>query len=440
MALKETITHWHEGVTAYQEERYKDAVQHFEAIEDASARIYFNTACAYLRLNKVESAFMSLNETVKKDPHLAIGHFSRGIQQVKLRRFEGAINDFENAIQKLRGNRFINYLQLGMEHKLQYEDIAIAKAFALYSNGQSRDAIEVLVSASQRVEDDDTKKRLVDALHRVQSNGQGRGRIKSLSDEDWYHGTLARDEAENLLHYDGDFLIRQSKNRKTGAIQYVLSVYWQGYRHILCVQDDEEKWKFEGRSFSSISGLIRHQMKTKSAVTKRSRAELITPIGKRVDSNNPLDLIEIPIHCIFHPPKEFIANLQKRNYVAKAKVISSTNPDAAETLEIPEVRNSNRSSSSSNDRLSVASSTSGSDGYLTPKPSRPPPQLPPPKDNDGVRSSKSHLEVKEERRRRQRSGESRSRSRGRDHSADDTLSRRAPRPLPSEHDTNGSEH
>ena len=58
MALAKTIGAWHEGVVAYEEGRFKEAVQKFEGIEDASARIFFNTACAYLRLQKVELAFM----------------------------------------------------------------------------------------------------------------------------------------------------------------------------------------------------------------------------------------------------------------------------------------------------------------------------------------------------------------------------------------------
>ena len=47
-----------------------------------------------------------------------------------------------------------------------------------------------------------------------------------MDEEEWYHGVLPRDEVQRLLQADGDYLVRQSNNKKTGEVQYVLSVYW----------------------------------------------------------------------------------------------------------------------------------------------------------------------------------------------------------------------
>lgn len=54
-----------------------------------------------------------------------------------------------------------------------------------------------------------------------------------LEDEEWFHGVLPREEVQRLLVTDGDFLVRESKNKKTNEVLYVLSVYWNGHRHFI---------------------------------------------------------------------------------------------------------------------------------------------------------------------------------------------------------------
>lgn len=54
-----------------------------------------------------------------------------------------------------------------------------------------------------------------------------------IADEEWFHGVLPREEVQRLLANDGDYLVRESKNKKTNETQFVLSVYWQGHRHFI---------------------------------------------------------------------------------------------------------------------------------------------------------------------------------------------------------------
>lgn len=54
-----------------------------------------------------------------------------------------------------------------------------------------------------------------------------------LEDMEWFHGVLPREEVQRLLAKDGDFLVRESKNKKTGQPQYVLSVMWSGHKHFI---------------------------------------------------------------------------------------------------------------------------------------------------------------------------------------------------------------
>jgi len=56
---------------------------------------------------------------------------------------------------------------------------------------------------------------------------------RDLDEEEWFHGILPRGEVQRLLNNDGDYLVREGKNKK-----YVLSVYWQGHKHFI-IQGEE---------------------------------------------------------------------------------------------------------------------------------------------------------------------------------------------------------
>jgi len=61
---------------------------------------------------------------------------------------------------------------------------------------------------------------------------------RPLDDEEWFHGVLPREEVQRLLVNDGDYLVRESNNRKTGETQYVLSVMWSSHKHFI-IQESE---------------------------------------------------------------------------------------------------------------------------------------------------------------------------------------------------------
>lgn len=50
--------------------------------------------------------------------------------------------------------------------------------------------------------------------------------MKSLVDEEWFHGVLPRDEVVRLLRTEGDFLVRETVRNDEN--QAVLSVLWGG--------------------------------------------------------------------------------------------------------------------------------------------------------------------------------------------------------------------
>ncbi|XP_078328610.1 tyrosine-protein kinase Fer-like isoform X2 [Crassostrea virginica] len=94
-----------------------------------------------------------------------------------------------------------------------------------------------------------------------------------VEEQDWFHGVLPREEVQRLLTKDGDFLVRESRNRKTNEPQYVLSAFWQGHRHFI-IQYADNGWRFEGRSFPTISELVNHQHLSGEPVTTKSQTIL----------------------------------------------------------------------------------------------------------------------------------------------------------------------
>ncbi|GFR61340.1 tyrosine-protein kinase transforming protein Fps [Elysia marginata] len=95
-----------------------------------------------------------------------------------------------------------------------------------------------------------------------------------IADESWFHGVLPREEVQRLLTTDGDYLVRESKNKKTNETQFVLSVFWQGHRHFIIQFSPDRGWHFEGQAYLTIQELVKRQFESRLPVTTKSGAIL----------------------------------------------------------------------------------------------------------------------------------------------------------------------
>lgn len=76
-----------------------------------------------------------------------------------------------------------------------------------------------------------------------------------LMTESWFHGTISRPIAENMLENDGDFLVRESQGKHG---QYVLTgLQGKTPKHLLLI-DPEGIVRTKDRIFESISHLINY--------------------------------------------------------------------------------------------------------------------------------------------------------------------------------------
>ncbi|KAI6647023.1 Tyrosine-protein kinase Fer isoform X1 [Oopsacas minuta] len=77
--------------------------------------------------------------------------------------------------------------------------------------------------------------------------------------EAWYFGEISRDEAEKLLLYDGDYLVRYSSGQKG----FVISTKFKGATKHFVVKKENGLYMFNKQGFLSIRCLLEHQQAEK---------------------------------------------------------------------------------------------------------------------------------------------------------------------------------
>uniref|UniRef100_A0A8C0J0H0 Tyrosine-protein kinase n=1 Tax=Chelonoidis abingdonii TaxID=106734 RepID=A0A8C0J0H0_CHEAB len=102
---------------------------------------------------------------------------------------------------------------------------------------------------------------------------------RPLGQQDWYHGSLPRQEAQALLTSEGDFLVRASQGRP-GA--HVLSVLAGGQCRHFIIQCRKGRYQFEpgGVEAPTIPSLIHHHLQSHQVLTMKCPFLLRNPVAK----------------------------------------------------------------------------------------------------------------------------------------------------------------
>uniref|UniRef100_A0A452I358 Tyrosine-protein kinase n=1 Tax=Gopherus agassizii TaxID=38772 RepID=A0A452I358_9SAUR len=106
-----------------------------------------------------------------------------------------------------------------------------------------------------------------------------------LGQQDWYHGSIPRQEAQALLTSEGDFLVCASQGRP-GA--HVLSVLAGGQCRHFIIQCQKARYQFEpgGVGAPTIPSLIHHHLQSRQVLTTKCPFLLRNPVAK-----------VSPLHC-----------------------------------------------------------------------------------------------------------------------------------------------
>ncbi|KAF9281420.1 hypothetical protein BKA57DRAFT_458020 [Linnemannia elongata] len=134
-SLKHELDQWNEGVIAFDQGQYEDALEYFEPIAD-SAKIHFNIGVVLATLGDFEGAGAAYEQATKLDQYLAIAYFQNGVANVALENYAKALTCFHDAYLYLRGNMVIDYTQLGLDFKLYSCQVLFNRALCYIELGE----------------------------------------------------------------------------------------------------------------------------------------------------------------------------------------------------------------------------------------------------------------------------------------------------------------
>ncbi|XP_072544168.1 neutrophil cytosol factor 2 [Salminus brasiliensis] len=118
MSFVSTLRQWDEAVAYVEKGDVASALRTFLDIEEKTSKIAYNIGCLYLNADDFEAAEKAFDGSIRKDEHLAVAFFQRGITFYKKEKFEESLLDFQQAFKELRGNQLIDYKPLGLRYKL----------------------------------------------------------------------------------------------------------------------------------------------------------------------------------------------------------------------------------------------------------------------------------------------------------------------------------
>ncbi|KAF7660903.1 hypothetical protein LDENG_00272880 [Lucifuga dentata] len=147
MTFVNTLRHWDEAVTCVEKQNLSEALQIFLAIQEPNSKIYFDIGCLHLLNGDLDDAEKAFDCSIRKDEHLAIAFFQRGIIFYKKERYEESLADFQHAFKAFRGNQLIDYKALGLRYILYACEVLHNMALAEAQLGNWEKAQENLVKA-----------------------------------------------------------------------------------------------------------------------------------------------------------------------------------------------------------------------------------------------------------------------------------------------------
>lgn len=117
MSLKQEIETWVAALAAYDNNEFDNSISCFKQIADTS-KILFNTGVIHATLGEHGQAVECYQRAVQLDQYLAVAYFQQGVSNFLMGDFEEALANFNDTLLYLRGNKNIDYEQLGLKFKL----------------------------------------------------------------------------------------------------------------------------------------------------------------------------------------------------------------------------------------------------------------------------------------------------------------------------------
>ncbi|XP_068603890.1 neutrophil cytosol factor 2 [Brachionichthys hirsutus] len=147
MSFLDTLRQWDEATTCVDRQDLPEALNIFLSIQEPNSKIYFDIGCLHLLNQDLDAAEKAFDCSIRKDEHLAVAFFQRGITFYRMERYDESLADFQHAYKALRGNQLIDYKALGLRYKLYACEVLHNRALAEAHLGNWEKAQETLVEA-----------------------------------------------------------------------------------------------------------------------------------------------------------------------------------------------------------------------------------------------------------------------------------------------------
>ncbi|KAI9280507.1 hypothetical protein BY458DRAFT_500871 [Sporodiniella umbellata] len=105
---------WEKACMAYENNDMDTAIGQFTNIRGINSKIYFNIGIILTEIGKYDSAIESYLQALKLDPYMAVARFQLGVVYFLKGNMKPAVENFDQAYEKMRRNKIIDYQQLGL--------------------------------------------------------------------------------------------------------------------------------------------------------------------------------------------------------------------------------------------------------------------------------------------------------------------------------------
>eukprot|EP00111_Clytia_hemisphaerica_P006359 TCONS_00018427-protein len=146
MANANDLQIWFDAVQLYDNGDIDISIEMFQSAKQ-TAKMLFNIGCCYLKKDDLDNAEAHYLKALELDSHMAIAYFMLGLIYYLAEEFDYSFDRFVQAHEKLRGNRYVDYQQLGFKYKLYSCEILTNQAVVAYRQKKIRKAKTLLLEA-----------------------------------------------------------------------------------------------------------------------------------------------------------------------------------------------------------------------------------------------------------------------------------------------------
>jgi hypothetical protein len=166
MALKEQLIRWKAASDSFDSGDYELSITQFQSFADTS-KLYFNIGQIGMKLKDSYCALDAFDRAIELDNWLAIAYFQRGVVFYYGEDIEAALDNFQTCYEKLRGNSYINYTQLGLNYKLHESYVIFNIALCFLLLGEESRANKYFNEARNSATESDVDTRNIDDAIRL---------------------------------------------------------------------------------------------------------------------------------------------------------------------------------------------------------------------------------------------------------------------------------